>query len=185
MPGENTPAATQPEAAATDAQLPDRLQFPPFPQPPPGTTIIPFEDFVPRGIQINLDAEPDAEEVDGLGIKTVELSVKHDFTEAERKKRRKTTGKRATAIGPDGQVRKLTWWEEWEEGEQYRRMSPIPSASLPYLRSRIESPLFLLDSPTNRVERLFQACDEFKSTRPWPHTSGTITLLNLWDVVSE
>jgi len=97
--------------------------FPPFPEPPPGVTIIPFKDFKARGIQLfsettgGLDDED--MELDGLGIPTVELRVKHSTDECKsntrkRKRKKKTTG--VEGVPP----KKLPWYEEWEEGEDLR-----------------------------------------------------------------
>ncbi|KIJ92109.1 hypothetical protein K443DRAFT_13847 [Laccaria amethystina LaAM-08-1] len=47
------------------------LNFPPFPPVPEGPTILPFDSFKEKGIQIA--PSQSAEEVDGLGIPTVEL----------------------------------------------------------------------------------------------------------------
>ena len=96
------------------------LKFPPFPVPPPGKTILPFTEFKPSGIHIAPDEN--TKELDGLGIPTVALRVRHDLTETERKKKRKV--KSRTVAGPGGQVRRLTWWEEWEQGESLRKMFP-------------------------------------------------------------
>ena len=85
-------------------------KWPPFPEPPPGVKIIPFDEFVPSGIVINMD--PDAVEVDGLGIPTVQLKVKHDNSGLPKKKKKK----KALA---GGNV-KSTWYEDWAEGEDLR-----------------------------------------------------------------
>ena len=90
-------------------------KFPPFPSPLPGRSIVPFKDFKSSGIQI--DIMDDAEEVDGRGILTVSLNVKHDNTgtlpKAKKRKIRKTTEE---VITP----KSSKWWEEWAEGEQLR-----------------------------------------------------------------
>jgi len=89
----------------------------------------------------------------------VALPVKHELTEAEqsRKKKRK---KNVPLVTVDGVVRRPLWYEEWEEGEQFRRTSLINPAS-------------------SRVDRFHQAAQEFKSSRTWPPSSNG--LLGLWD----
>jgi hypothetical protein len=59
-------------------------------------------------------------ELDGLGIPTVELRVKHDADEPKtgKKKGKKKRKKIETVDGEP--VRRLAWWEEWEEGEDLR-----------------------------------------------------------------
>jgi hypothetical protein len=57
------------------------LKFPPFPPVPEGTTILPFASFKEKGIQIA--PSHSGEEVDGLGIPTVELRVPHDTDECK------------------------------------------------------------------------------------------------------
>lgn len=98
------------------------IRYPPFPVPPPGKKILSFSEFKPSGIQIAIDPEPGYVEQDGHGIPTVALRVKHDLTETERKKKRGKASR--TVVGAGGQTRRLTWWEEWEEGEELRRASP-------------------------------------------------------------
>ena len=95
----------------------DFITFPPFPAPPAGKRIIPFTEFKASGIQIAIDPEQDHVELDGIGVPTVALRVKHGLTEMEQRKKRK--GKK-TALGPNGQVRRIPWWEEWEDGENLR-----------------------------------------------------------------
>lgn len=59
-------------------------------------------------------------ELDGLGIPTIELRVKHDTDEPKTGKR-KGKKKKKKHIEIDGEpMRRLTWWEEWEEGEDLR-----------------------------------------------------------------
>ena len=115
------------EGSSSTAVLPDipanYIKFPPFPAPPAGKKILSFKEFRPSGIQIVIDPEPGHVELDGLGIPTVQLRVKHDLTEAEQKKKRKIKGSKTT-VEPSGKVRRLTWWEEWEQHEDMRKMSP-------------------------------------------------------------
>ncbi|TCD59967.1 hypothetical protein EIP91_010957 [Steccherinum ochraceum] len=109
------------------------LTFPPFPAPPPGVRLIPFSEFKPKGLVVRVEDPEDndveeSEEVDAEGIPTVALRVKHELTEAEqaRKKKRKTKSSvPTTTMGADGVVRRTMWWEEWEDGEKFRGMSPL------------------------------------------------------------
>jgi len=94
------------------------LTFPPFPPVAEGNTLVPFKDFKPSGIQIfSGDGEV---ELDGLGIPTIELRVKHD-TDEQKTGTKKGKKKKKVVQAVDGEpVRRLTWWEEWEEGEDLR-----------------------------------------------------------------
>jgi hypothetical protein len=95
------------------------ITFPPFPKPPPGVTLIPFKDFRARGIQLFAEVvgrqnEEDIE-LNGLGIPTVELHVKHSTDECK-----SNTRKKKTAAVEGAPARKVPWYEEWEEGEDLR-----------------------------------------------------------------
>lgn len=66
---------------------------------------------------MSVSGEEDAE-LDGLGIPTIELRVKHNTDESKTGKKRK---KKSKAKAADGEpTKRLTWWEEWEEGEDLR-----------------------------------------------------------------
>jgi hypothetical protein len=97
------------------------LRFPPFPTPPPGVTVLPFKKFKEHGIMALSNAE--GSEVDGLGIPTVELRVKHDTdvckSNANRSKETKTSAK-ASGQSTGSGVKKKEWWEIWAEGEMAR-----------------------------------------------------------------
>jgi hypothetical protein len=96
------------------------LTFPPFPEVPADSGLVPFKDFKPAGIQISVSGDNEIE-IDGLGIPTVELRVKHDTDEPKTGKKKKKKSKSAKTGGVDGEpVKRLTWWEEWEEGEDLR-----------------------------------------------------------------
>ncbi len=90
--------------------------FPPFPQPPQGVHIVPFKDFIERGI--STIPGPDEEEVDSIGVPTVVMKVAHS-TDV-----RKTNTKRKRQ--PDKQARGNTaqkarrWWEVWADTEMIR-----------------------------------------------------------------
>ena len=107
---------TQPPAAP----LLPVLTFPPFPEVPADSDLVPFKDFRPAGIQISLSGE-DEIELDGLGIPTIELRVRHDTDEPKTgKRKKKSKSARTIAIENGEPVKRLTWWEEWEEGEDLR-----------------------------------------------------------------
>lgn len=94
------------------------LTFPPFPPIAEGNTLVPFKDFKPSGIQIfSVDGEV---ELDGLGIPTVELRVKHDTDESKTGVKRGKKKKKVIQTVDGEPARRLTWWEEWEEGEDLR-----------------------------------------------------------------
>jgi len=120
----HTPSVTG--SAQVELELPF-IRFPPFPNPPEGVTIMPFRDFKPRGIQLfaqlkrsgNGDEDEDVE-LDGLGIPTIELRVKHSTDECKSNKRKKRKKKHTTASAPGALVKKSPWYEEWEEGEDLR-----------------------------------------------------------------
>ncbi|KAI0048063.1 hypothetical protein FA95DRAFT_1491522 [Auriscalpium vulgare] len=131
------------------------LRFPPFPTAPPGVTIVSFKDFKPAGIRVPIDGDDDAIEVDGLGIPTIPLRVKHSTDDQEKKKRKKKKTQ-DIAVHP---AKPRTWWEEWEELEDVRKN--------------------LYDPRESRVDRLFKAASDFKGGRPWPPAASG--LFNLWD----
>lgn len=112
MPPKQPVAAPAPEAPF--------LTFPPFPDLPSDCTLPPFKDFKASGIQIF--GGDDETELDGLGIPTAELRVKHDTDESKTgKKKGKKRGKATRDAASNGEpVKRLTWWEEWEEGEDLR-----------------------------------------------------------------
>ncbi|KAH7922047.1 hypothetical protein BV22DRAFT_1121726 [Leucogyrophana mollusca] len=153
-------AAEPSSSNTTQAQL-YVIKFPPFPDPPEGVTILPFKDFKPNGIQLFAHAGDDDDvELDGLGIPTVELRVKHetDDPKSNSRKRRKKKKSSAVAAQPG---KKLLWYEEWDEGEHLRVAKSVYDREIP------------------RVDRFFQAATDFKSGRKWPHV--TYGLNNLWD----
>jgi len=114
----------EPSASETTAaqELPF-ITFPPFPKPPQGVTLIPFKDFRARGIQLFAEGVGSSNgedmELDGLGIPTVELRVKHSTDECK-SNTRKRKRKKKTAVVEGVPTRKVPWYEEWEEGEDLR-----------------------------------------------------------------
>ncbi|KZT05598.1 uncharacterized protein LAESUDRAFT_681115 [Laetiporus sulphureus 93-53] len=155
--GNGAPVNGNPLDAATDAPPPHWFTFPPFPAPPPGVTVTPFKTFKPSGIVVVQNPPPDYIERDGLGIPTVPLRVKHSLTEGEQRKKKRNK----TVTRPDGTVRRATWWEEWETGEDARKMTALVNPS------------------DSRVDRLHQASQDFKSCRPWPALPSVVP--QLWD----
>ncbi|KAG8219055.1 hypothetical protein J3R82DRAFT_4811 [Butyriboletus roseoflavus] len=162
---------TEPTASNTIPTLeqdPPLLKFPPFPEPPPGVTIMPFKNFKPRGIQLfsepkkggNDAAEEEDAELDALGIPTVELRVKHTTDVCKSNSRKKRKKKKATGIDAVP-VKKSPWYEEWEEGEDLR-----------VTKVRYEPNI----SP---VDRFFQSAYDFRTGRPWPPIASGLN--NLWD----
>ncbi|TBU22294.1 hypothetical protein BD311DRAFT_154038 [Dichomitus squalens] len=156
------PAAAEATAAVTPADRP-WLTFPPFPKPPQGVDLVPFQDFKPLGIHIPEPVEDGAAppvEVDGLGIATLTLRVHHDLTTMEKRKRKNAR----TKIAPDGSVVPKRWYEEWAEVEHLRKTSGPIDPSLP------------------RAERLYQAAADFKSGRLFsPNHSVNQELTQYWD----
>ncbi|EGN94991.1 hypothetical protein SERLA73DRAFT_77007 [Serpula lacrymans var. lacrymans S7.3] len=144
--------------AAVDAPF---IRFPPFPVAPEGASIISFSSFKPYGIQMFSKAGEEEEvELDGLNIPTVELRVKHDTDQCKSNKKRrkkKKNGKMTT----DANGKRIPWWEEWEEGEELRVTGPG------------------YDPNMSRVDRLFQAAQDFRSGRTWPPAVSGAG--NLWD----
>ncbi|KZT29500.1 hypothetical protein NEOLEDRAFT_1056468 [Neolentinus lepideus HHB14362 ss-1] len=134
------------------------MRFPPFPAAPEGVSIVPFKDFKATGIQMRIAGE-DQVEIDGLGIPTVQLRVKHfpDGSDGKQQKKRKRKKKNAFAGGA-GQLQR-PWWEVWEEGEE------LCSGNY--------------DLDTSSVERLHVASHDFIQGRPWPMVNEG--LRNLWD----
>lgn len=107
------PAALRLENLDFDPTGNPYYKFPPFLSPPDGKELIPYDKFKPHGIQIAL--ESDVEELDGEGIPTVELGVKH-LSSREREKKKKMRSYR------DGESSPMSsWWDDWNEGEDLRR----------------------------------------------------------------
>lgn len=157
----------------------DKIYFPPFPAPPPGVTIMPRKNFKPAGIQMAVgDTEPGYIECDGTGVPTAELRVKHSLTDAEQRKR----VKRTKVTLPNGATRRLLWFEEWEDDESSRKTDIDP-----YVRLIVADCAFVALTDTtrrrsfSRVDRLRQACYDFKAGRPWPLPTTDVS--KLWDHV--
>ena len=59
-------------------------------------------------------------ELDGLGIPTIALRVKHvaDISEKKKKRKKKSGAAQSVQVAPE---RPKMWWEVWEELEDIRR----------------------------------------------------------------
>ncbi|KAH0840312.1 hypothetical protein J3R83DRAFT_1323 [Lanmaoa asiatica] len=164
----SVPEPTAFNTIPTLEQDPLFLKFPPFPGPPPGVTIMPFKHFKPRGIQLfsepktggNGAVEEEDAELDALGIPTVELRVKHATDECKSNPRKKRKKKKAAAM-ETVPVKKLPWYEEWEEGEDLR------VTNVRY------------DPSVSPVDRFYQSAYDFRTGRPWPPIASGLN--NLWD----
>ncbi|KIM25869.1 hypothetical protein M408DRAFT_330875 [Serendipita vermifera MAFF 305830] len=126
--------------------------WPPFPTPPDGVTIIPFSQFEPKGIKISFN---DDIEVDGEGIKTVPLLVKHGLGGSHKNKGKKK--KNPLAEISEAELKKMTWDKRWELGEELRTA-----------RS--------LDHYEPLVERFIESSRLFHNGRPWDRPRQ-----ELWD----
>ncbi|KAH9025995.1 hypothetical protein EDB85DRAFT_1869269 [Lactarius pseudohatsudake] len=139
------------------------LRFPPFPAPPDGVTLISFTAFRPSGIRVPIDDDDDPRlgeaELDGLGIPTVALRVKHvaDSTEKKKKRKKKGVSAQTVQVAPE---RPKMWWEVWEELEDIRRNA----------YNENETP----------VDRLCQAGVDFKNGRTWPTAQHGVQ--QVWDI---
>ncbi|KAF5388292.1 hypothetical protein D9615_000822 [Tricholomella constricta] len=163
-----------PAAATTTAAPPpppaepfdDRLTFPPFPQAPPGVTIIPFKDFKERGIQMFAtgDNQEEEEERDGLGIPTVELRAKHNTdtckTETKRKRKKAEQQQARNAGTSTSTGMRKEWWEMWMQNEDLKMTGPY-------------------NPHTSSLDRLYEAAADFRKTRTWP--PGPTGIAAAWD----
>ena len=95
------------------------ISFPPFPEIPQGVSIIPFSQFLPKGIKKRLVPHPDYPELDGYGRPTAKLKVAHTSTSSDKWKKKK----RRLGEGDDGVVRRYVWYEEWAKEEDNRKTS--------------------------------------------------------------
>lgn len=71
---------------------------------------------------------PDEDEVDSIGIRTVHLGVSHLPGGKDSKKKRKNRKKLDVTF-----ERKVMWWEDWEEGESLRKSEPLDAYVLSIL----------------------------------------------------
>lgn len=106
------------EGAAVVATPRYKHEWPPFPEPPPGTVIIPFLAYKPKGIVINAPEPEDEEhqELDGHGVPTARL-----VKDIGKPKKLFVNGRRAD------------WYVEWAADEKSRRaiIDPYVSRCIP------------------------------------------------------
>lgn len=151
-------ARSQPTTVVNSTDGPT-IKFPPFPPQPDageGASIIPFKRFKEHGIRIFSDT---GVEMDGLGIPTVELAVRHDLdeckTETSRKlkdgkdgKRGKTPVREPVKLNPMEKAEdrrtqryllfaKKEWFDQWAEGEHLRGLKTYDSYALDLIYSTI------------------------------------------------
>jgi hypothetical protein len=111
------------------------LRFPPFPAPPDGVVIVQFKEFTESGIQIfsSVNDDDGEVEIDGRGIPTVQLRVKHDTDQCKSNTKRKRDKKKIRDAEGDASrpVRRLEWWEQWEQSEHLRVFSYDPYVLFP------------------------------------------------------
>ena len=93
-------------------------RMPPFPDPPEGVHIIPFSEFKERGIVRDPLGAEDEIEVDGEGIPTITLGIRHDLDIVSKVKKRARKPKPTTESLP-----RPPWYDDWEAGEANRRYS--------------------------------------------------------------
>ncbi|KAK7037815.1 hypothetical protein VNI00_010776 [Paramarasmius palmivorus] len=158
--------------SAKQFQKAHACQFPPFPSPPSGTVITPFKDFVERGIQIHIFGKnEDDQEVDGLGIPTVELPKKHETDRPksggkprsytmpvvqEAKKKKEEKAEQSFKLP----VKRRDWTEDWVEQDRLRgRIAYDPNITLP--------------------DRVHAATTDFNKNRRWPPMTTGVRAL--WD----
>jgi hypothetical protein len=92
------------------------LAFPPFPSTQ-GKTVIPFADFVPRGLAIkdhDDQGQPEEGEVDAEGIPTVPLGVVHELDKKKAAFSRKKKNS-PSYLNEDGTPKR--WYEQWADRE--------------------------------------------------------------------
>lgn len=125
------------------------IRFPPFPVLPPNARepLIPFKNFKEHGIRVFSDTDV---EVDGLGIPTIELGVRHELDECKTKTRRKVNeeNKRGSGnrteepakVNPPIERRhqrfllfaKKEWYDQWSEDEYLRGLNTFDPYATPF-----------------------------------------------------
>ena len=185
-----TTSTEPPESAALTLESATMLRFPPFPEPPDGVTLTPFTAFRPSGIRVPIDdddnffraGQQQQVELDGLGIPTIALRVKHlaDTSEKKKKRKKKSGAAQSVQVAPE---RPKMWWEVWEELEDLSRRNVYNES---VCVSALQHLCALIPSPPNRnetpIDRLCQASEDFKNGRTWPPVQHGVQ--NVWDIVS-
>ncbi|KAF8958505.1 hypothetical protein BDZ97DRAFT_1706028 [Flammula alnicola] len=123
------------------------IRFPPFPTAPEGTTVMSFKNFQERGICV--EPGPEEAEVDGLGIPTVPLRVRHETDQCKTNTKRKRQAEDAKVRKKGGKPSQRLWWEQWEDGEAIRFSIGFNPHS-------------------SRFERIHAAAVDFTNGRTWP-----------------
>jgi hypothetical protein len=156
------PAPQNQQPKSSEAPL---IRYPPFPSVPPDVSILPYAQFKEVGIRINgvlppmgdeggENCEDDGTEVDGLGVPTVSLRIRHEtdvcktltkgrkinLENRKEKDTRKEKEKEKEGIKKDPITRALEtrqkritmfankeWYDQWEEGEALRGMKGYDS----------------------------------------------------------
>ncbi|KAH8826025.1 hypothetical protein DL96DRAFT_1610647 [Flagelloscypha sp. PMI_526] len=132
--------------------------FPPFPSTPDGVTLISFASFQEHGISIHSDPKT-GEEIDGLGIPTIEIRAKHLETDecksdAIRYQKQKAQAKLVQKAKANAFQAGLPFWEQWMEAEEARWMA-----------GKTDYPKI--------EDRFLQASKDFHKHRNWPPIPDT------------
>jgi len=93
------------------------IRFPPWPIAPPGIHVMPFKEFIERGIR--MEAGPDDAEVDALGIPTIPIRTRHATDQCKTNTKRKREAEEGVKSRKKGVIRK-GWEEVWRETEVIR-----------------------------------------------------------------
>ncbi|KAJ2934264.1 hypothetical protein H1R20_g2825, partial [Candolleomyces eurysporus] len=144
-----------------------RLTFPgDFPKVPAGVTIISFSAFKERGICIDpRPDDPDALEVDTLGIPTVTMNAKGHKTNfcktnTKRKKMKQEVKQKYLDRGLA-----VPWWVTWEESESVRLAAPTNASD-------------------SKLSKFLAAAIDFKNGRKWPPlVNSQIDPSRLWTLM--
>ncbi|KAI6004603.1 hypothetical protein EDD15DRAFT_2216129 [Pisolithus albus] len=124
-----------------------RFKFPPFPSPPPYTSITPFPRFSPQGYIRVQTPDGDSIELDAFAhLPTLKIDTEEEVTRKKKEKKKRRCAGRCV----DENGRLIPWWEEWEMEEEQRGLSFDPVEGMSYR------------------DRLHLAADDFRVGRTWP-----------------
>ncbi|KAI5982833.1 hypothetical protein EDD15DRAFT_2179898, partial [Pisolithus albus] len=124
-----------------------RFKFPPFPSPPPDTSITPFSRFSPQGYIRVQTPDGDSIELDAFAhLPTLKIDTEEEVTRKKKEKKKRRCAGRCV----DENGRLVPWWEEWEMEEEQRGLSFDPVEGMSYR------------------DRLHLAADDFRVGRTWP-----------------
>ncbi|KAF7308791.1 hypothetical protein MKEN_01078500 [Mycena kentingensis (nom. inval.)] len=139
------------------ADLP-RRRAPPFPEIPPGATVIAFKDFRECGIALPAEGtEHDGIERDTLGIPTITLRAKHDTDVSKSMPEKKRTPRDWAQSRPNFSK---SWWNDWEVSEDLRNHGPY-------------------NSSVGTIDRFQQAASDFQKYRKFPPYATKVQYM--WD----